>query len=220
MRAVLEVVVADIANIRDVRRDMYRQQVMAAAEVEFARAGFDKTKVSDIARTADLSLGTVYKTFDGKDAIWNALNRQRLDEFVAYGRSATAGIASPLERVLSLARAEFVFFAEHADFLRLHLAEGLSWATAQPEVGRGSQRDTWRTGIDLLVGLAEEVVASNEARPMRPTVLAGLVISALQVWLSDWLRSGSDRSADEAAAEMVDYLRNALTAGVNAVPST
>ncbi len=209
---------AEISNIRDARRDMYRQQIIAAAEFEFARAGFDKAKVSDIARTADLSLGTVYKTFDGKDAIWNALNRQRLDEFVAYGRRATTGITSPLERVLYLARAEFVYFTEHPNFLRLHLAEGLSWATAQPEVGRGSQRDTWRTGIDMMVGLAEEVVASSDAPTMKPTVLAGLVISTLQVWLSDWLHSGSDRSADAAAGEMVNYLRNSLTAGLNVLP--
>lgn len=189
---------------------MYRGQIVAAAEAEFARSGFDKTKVADIAQSADVSLATVYKHFAGKDEIWDELNRQRMDEFIADGKQALEGVDSPLDRLLNVLRALVVYFGDHPNYLRLHISEGLSWATAGTEWGRGNQRDAWRTGIDIMVALAEDAVVSGEVLPIRPPVLAGLVVSALQVWLTDWLTSGFDRSAEQVAAELGQYLTGAL----------
>jgi AcrR family transcriptional regulator len=200
-----------VPNIRDARRDMYRQQIISAAEFEFARAGFDKTKVADIARTADVSLATVYKNFSGKDDIWDALNRQRMDEFIAAGQRAIQDVDTPLNRLYSAMRVLVIYFTEHPNFLRLHINEGLNWATAGVEWGRGNQRAAWRTGLDIMVALAEDVTASGETPSMRPSVLAGLAVSALQVWLTDWVNSGCDRPADELASELVEYMKRWLT---------
>jgi len=202
---------AKVPNIRDARRDMYRQQIISAAEFEFARAGFDKTKVTDIARTADVSLATVYKNFAGKDEIWDALNRQRMDEFIAAGRHALEDVDTPLDRLFSALRALVVYFTEHPNYLRLHINEGLNWATAGVDWGRGNQRAAWQTGLDIMVALAEDVIASGETPSMRPSVLAGLAVSALQVWLTDWANSGCDRPADEVARELVEYMKRSLT---------
>jgi AcrR family transcriptional regulator len=199
-----------VPSIRDARRDMYRQQIISAAEFEFARAGFDKTKITDIARTADVSMATLYKHFSGKDEIWDELNRERMDEFIAAGQHAIHDVGSPLDRLFSALRALVVHFGERPNFLRLHISEGLNWATAGTEWGRGQQRDAWRTGIGIMVTLAEEAIASGDVRSMSPSVLAGLVVSALQVWLTDWVNCGFDRSADEVASEMIDYMIRAL----------
>ncbi len=190
---------------------MYRQQIISAAEFEFARAGFDKTKVADIARSADVSLATVYKNFSGKDEIWDALNRQRMDEFIAAGQRAIRDVDTPLNRLYSAMRTLVLYFTEHPNFLRLHINEGLNWATAGVEWGRGNQRAAWRTGLDIMVALAEDVTASGETPSMRPSVLAGLAVSALQVWLTDWVNSGCDRPADELASELVEYMKRSLT---------
>jgi hypothetical protein len=62
-----------------------------------------------------------------------------------------------------------------------------------------------------MVALAEDVTASGETPSMRPSVLAGLAVSALQVWLTDWVNSGCDRPADEVASELVQYMKRSLT---------
>ena len=199
------------ASIRQARREMYRQQIIAAAELEFARTGFDKTKVSDIARAADVSVDTVYKNFAGKNEIWDVLNRDRMDGFIAAGRRATQDVTSPLDRLLCSARAQVMFFADHPNFLELHIREGLSWATAGLELGRGDQREAWRTGLGIMVALAEEAVASGEVPAMRPDVVAGLAVSALQVWLTAWVNCGRDRPAQDVADELVAHLKRTLT---------
>ena len=200
------------SSIRQARREMYRQQIIAAAELEFARTGFDKTKVTDIARTADVSVDTVYKNFDGKNDIWDALNRHQMDGFIAAGRRATQGLTSPLDRLLRSARAQVMFFADHPNFLELHIREGLSWATAGLELGRGVQRDAWRTGLGIVVALAEDAIAAGEIPAMRPNVVAGLAVSALQVWLTDWVNSERNRPAQDVADELVAHLTRTLAA--------
>ncbi|EHB55042.1 regulatory protein TetR [Mycolicibacterium rhodesiae JS60] len=198
---------------------MFRQQILSAAEFEFASAGFDKTKVADIARTADVSLATVYKIFSGKDEIWDVLNRQRVDEFIAAGLRATESVASPLERLLAALRALVTYFVEHPNYLHLHIKEGLSWATAGEQWGRGNQRDAWRIGITHIADLAAEAVAAGEAPAMRPSILAGLTVSALQVWLTDWVRSDQDRPPSQLIAELDQYMRR-LVSTTTASPST
>src|SRR6201998_4350360 len=189
-------------SIRQARREMYRQQIIAAAELEFARRGFDKTKVADIARSADVSVDTVYKNFAGKNEIWDALNEQRMDGFIAAGQSAIQGLSSPLERLLGLARAQVLFFAEHPNFLELHIKEGWSWATAGLEQGRGLQRDVWRTGLGIVTALAEEAIGAGGVFTTRHTAVAGGRVRALQVWLADWGTGGGARPHQEGTSEL------------------
>jgi AcrR family transcriptional regulator len=189
---------------------MYRQQVIAAAEVEFARSGFDGTKVSDIASTAGVSQATVYKYFTGKDDIWDALNQQRLHEFSSLGLAAAAGAESRLDGLFRMITAQVAYFVAHPGFLQVHAREGLSWGTAGAEMGRGAQREVWRSGIDAMITVADELIASGEVPKMRPRVLAGLVVSALQVYLTDWLNRGGTVSAEEVSGELIEHLRRAL----------
>jgi AcrR family transcriptional regulator len=197
-------------SIRQARREMYREQIIVAAELEFAKNGFDKTKVADIARSADVSVDTVYKNFDGKNEIWDELNRKRMDGFVAAGQRAMQGLTSPLDRLLGSAQAQVLFFADHPNFLELHIREGWSWATAGLELGRGAQRDVWSTGLGIVIALAEDAIAGGEITAMRPNIVAGVAVSALQVWLTDWVNCGRDRPAKDVADELVAHLRRAL----------
>lgn len=196
-------------GIRDARREMYRQQILTAAEYEFARAGFTDAKVTAVAATADLSLATLYKSFKSKDEIWNALVAQRMKELVGLALAATDSVESPLERIVVGARAQVEFFAQHPNFLRLNVKENWNWATAT-EAGRGGQRAAWRTGVDMMTHAAQAAVEAGELTHMRPTVVAGLAISALQVWLTEWINSGTQRSHSHVADELQDYLRRLL----------
>lgn len=203
---------AGAPSIRDARRQMYRQQILIAAEYEFARSGFAEAKVNAIASAADVSLATVYKNFEGKDEIWDVLHAQRMNELVDAVRVAAAAIVSPRERLLVGARAQVGFFVDNPNYLALHVKEGLSWATAMGggEAGRGGQRMTWRSGLDMLTQGVKAAIAAREIPARDPNLVAGLMISALQVWLTDWFLSGRSRPAAEVADEYVDYLGGAL----------
>ena len=72
-----------------------RAQIIAAADEHFRRYGYDKTTVADIARSIGLSSAYIYKFFDSKQAVGEAVCRiclgriqQELAAIAAEERSA------------------------------------------------------------------------------------------------------------------------------------
>ena len=202
-------------RLDDARQAVYREHILNVAEVACGRSGFAAAKVGDIATNAGISLATLYKSFAGKADLWDALNADRMKEFTRVVTERTSGIASPLERLLVGARAEIEFFAEHDAFLDLHLRDGLSWGTAStfPGAGHGAQRVAWEAGMAMKAATAREAIEAGEARPMRAEVIAALVISSLQIWLTDWIATGRTRPVEVVADELLEHLRRSLAAG-------
>jgi AcrR family transcriptional regulator len=65
------------------RSSARRQALLDAAATLFARFGFDKTSIDDIARQARVSKGAVYLEFRSKDALFEALLRRELERYTA-----------------------------------------------------------------------------------------------------------------------------------------
>lgn len=88
----------DNQEIRTARRDA----ILAAATRVFAKKGFARAKISDIAREAGLSHGLVYHYFDSKAAVFGAMAdalMARYDEEIAStGGRAIDRITTSLER--------------------------------------------------------------------------------------------------------------------------
>jgi AcrR family transcriptional regulator len=203
-----------VADIGDARRAMYRHQILAAAEQEFARNGFTGAKVGAVATAAGVSLTTVYRYFSGKDELWDALNAERMTEFVAAVAQRADSNATALENILEAARVEIEFFAGRPNFLQVHLREGLSWGTATTliDAGRGRQREVWRTGMEMITRAAQAAIDAGDITGLRATVAASLVISALQIWLTDWVADGCRQPIEALADDVVAHLRRCLTA--------
>ena len=185
----------------------YREQVLDAAEREFARVGYADARMPDVAREAGLSLATVYKTCTGKAEIWDDLQATRMAGLLDAVAAATAGTAG-LERLLAGVGATATYLAERPDYLAMSLKVGTAWASAE---GVGVQRTVWSDGLETIAAGHAAAVAAGEAAPLRSRVAAGMVVSALQVWLSDWLRSDRDRPVAEVVEELVTHLRRLLT---------
>jgi AcrR family transcriptional regulator len=203
---------AGMTSIRDARREMYRQQILAAAEREFSKAGFGDARMESIAATAGVSLATVYKTFEGKLDNWDALHTARMQALLAAVQAATRASASPLDRLVTGVAAVARFLSEHDDYLDLNLRAGFGWASGAAG-GRGVQRSVWSAGLDMIASGVDAALAAGELPDIRPRVAAGMVVSALQVWLADWVESGRDRPADDVIDEMTLRLRRLLSGG-------
>lgn len=200
--------------VAEERRSLYRELVLAAAEREFARVGFAETKMTAIAKAADLSLATVYKTFPGKREIWNDLHAERMTALLALVDERVAGSDSPLERLLNGIAAVAEFLTRQDAYLELSLGASSGWLTTGGALG--VQRTVWGSGLDMIAAGAEASRAAGELADLRPRIAAGLVVSALQVWLADWVDSGRDRDPHAVVEDLVSHLRVMLTAARSA----
>ena len=194
-----------VRPIESARRDMYRRQILDAAEVEFGRNGCANTKVTAIAGTAGLSLATVYKHFNGKAEIWDHLHHERMTELLdrvgAEGRDADGALDRLLAGVGSVAR----YLIEHPSYLEMNLWAGAGWAAEH--VGIGAQRTVWTAGIDTLATAVGNAIAGNEIPPIDHVVAAGLIVSSLQVWLAAWSRHDPTSNPAVLIDDMLERLR-------------
>ena len=75
-----------------------RDQIVEAAEVHFSHYGYEKTTVSDLAKAIGFSKAYIYKFFDSKQAIGEAICSKTLSTVVAAVEQAVAGASTPTEK--------------------------------------------------------------------------------------------------------------------------
>ncbi|MBV4476821.1 TetR/AcrR family transcriptional regulator [Pseudomonas sp. B2M1-30] len=82
-----------------------RNQIVAAANEHFSQYGYGKTTVSDLAKAIGFSKAYIYKFFDSKQAIGNAICANCLAEIVAAVEQAiNVETLSPTERFRRLVK--------------------------------------------------------------------------------------------------------------------
>lgn len=187
----------------------YRRQILRAAEREFGKAGFAATPMNAIAATAGLSLATVYKSFSGKAEIWDALHRTRMDALLEAVRGADAREPG-LERLLTGLRRVFLFLAAHPAYLEMNLRAGGGWANSV-EGAHGIQRTVWSSGLEVIAAGMQAAADRGELAGLDPRIAAGMAISALQVWLSEWVASERAEDPEVLVDDMTRRLRLLLT---------
>ena len=75
-----------------------REQIVEAADEHFSRYGYEKTTVSDLAKAIGFSKAYIYKFFDSKQAIGEAICSKTLSAIVVAVEEAVAGASTPTER--------------------------------------------------------------------------------------------------------------------------
>lgn len=196
---------AEPISIDDARRGMYRRQILNAAEIEFSRSGFASTKMSAIAKAADLSLATVYKNFAGKTEIWDSLHAERMEALLARVSAESDRTAPALERILAGVATVARYLIDHPHYLAMSLWAGTGWGSSDRSA-HGVQESVWSAGLAMMAGGVEAAVVAGEIPPIDPRVAAGLIVSTLQVWLARWA-DGDQSSADALVASMTQRLR-------------
>ncbi len=77
----------------------HRQAILAAATETFARFGFKKTSIDDVARRAGIGKGTVYLHFESKEELFGAVVRRLVVKGLAELEAAVAAARTPAAKI-------------------------------------------------------------------------------------------------------------------------
>ena len=130
-----------------------REQIVEAAGEYFGRYGYEKTAVSDLAKAIGFSKAYIYKFFDSKQAIGEAISSKTLSAIIAAVEEAVAGASTPTEKFRRMfktltATSVSLFFNDRKlyDIAASSCAEG--WPSARAYAQRIKQilRDIVREG--------------------------------------------------------------------------
>ncbi len=167
-------------------KDAYRDAILDAAEVVFGRGDYENVRVSDLAKEAGVSVGTLYNYFDDKESIFAALAERGRGQFEAALAPALTE-KDPSTRLDAIVRVTLQFLEERGALFAIHVARGGS----QTAVARGdaSERES-RAGFQrLLVTAIEQAAAARQLRDDVPAeslavALGGLVQGFIDAWLA------------------------------------
>ena len=118
-----------------------REQILEAAQEHFSHYGYDKTTVSDLAKAIGFSKAYIYKFFDSKQAIGEAICAKTLSTIVAAVEEAVAGASTPSEKfrrmfkTLTATGASLFFNDRKLHDIAAHSA-GEGWPSARGYVER------------------------------------------------------------------------------------
>lgn len=112
-----DITTAPSSGLRGPAETEKRDAIVAAAKEHFSLYGYAKTTVSDLAKAIGYSKGYIYKFFDSKQAIGEAICTNCLAEVMAAVDAAVAGGSSATDRFRRLFRtiveqSSELFFAE------------------------------------------------------------------------------------------------------------
>lgn len=151
--------------------DLRRAQILDAANACFSREGFHGASMASIAAEAELSVGQIYRYFESKEAMIEALCEDFLEEWTETAASIHGQANDVVEELLAIARynAEKLKQREGVSILLEFFAE----AARNPRIGRLVERidETIRAQVSEVLSRSEAGALAPEARVTLAMVL-------------------------------------------------
>ena len=194
---------------RQARNDVYRQHILEAAERVFAENGFENAKLHDISKLAEVSMGTIYAIFAGKDELFRGILDTRGADLLEVARRGTQADVDPRAALDRLIEAYIDYFLAHPHFLRMHLRLGTSWVLG-PSMSGEAQVQLWREIHTLQADLMRRGVAAGLFVDEEPAFLAKVFSALDQVLLADWVAGGMAMSRDAVVRRMRRLVERAI----------
>lgn len=124
------------SGVRKSQKEATRQRVLDAARELFDSQGYEETTVREIARRADVAVGSVFTTFASKGDILSQVMQDRLEGLYAeLDRVAPHLRGSTVDRLRSLFAIHFAYEEPRTKLFLSHIAAAFDWRlspTAKP----------------------------------------------------------------------------------------
>ena len=187
-----------------------RSEILDAAEEVFGRRGYGGAKMAEIAVRAEFGVGYLYKVFDDKSALYEAVIERRFGELHGTLDELIAGEGSPKEKIRGICEAIIDHFGRHEAFFRLALRDS---GHLPGRLARGLEQRKSAGMRELggrLAAVFEEGVAAGEFVPSPPDHLAYLFLGAVSFLCARLLEEPESRPAD-AKEEVARLLFEGIT---------
>lgn len=171
---------------RERERLQRRTEILTAAESVLIARGYHGTTVEEIAREAELSVGTIYNFFEGKDSLYSELMLSLAEDFMAEFETEVEGNSDPLGAITNLVKLRLSHYAQHRGFLRV-VFEAPSHNRFDPGKGLPEQcrpvYDRYVRSVTAIFARGIEAGVFVEEAPIHLTYcLDGITDSFLAIW--------------------------------------
>lgn len=100
-----------------------RDEIFSAALDLFSEKGYHNVSMHEIAEKAEFAIGTLYKFFENKEALYKALVMEQADKFHRALTEAIEGARDEIEKIRNYIKAKGKIFRANVSMIRLYFAE-------------------------------------------------------------------------------------------------
>lgn len=184
-----------------------RDAILRAATVVFARNGYFNSKVSDIARAANIADGTVYLYFKSKEEILHSIFERTMTEGIEQTRARLHDCKNAKEKLRMLARLHLRRLGadrELAIVFQVELRGSTKFMSAFSAAGFAEY-------LNLIRQIIEEGQRENSFRPnLNATVCAKIFFGALDEMVTNWILSERGNELEPLADVVLDVFLNGV----------
>ncbi|MBN2446951.1 MAG: helix-turn-helix transcriptional regulator [Phycisphaerae bacterium] len=156
---------------KDRERERHRREIMAAARELFARGGYERTSMACIAERAEFAVGTLYRFFKDKRALYRALILDTVEEFADELVTALQGPGNEIERLERYVEVKARLFVRHIPTARLYFTQTVG-AGLLPTAGMDQEiRTVYQRVLDILESVVGDGMSKGLILKMNPRML-------------------------------------------------
>ena len=194
---------------RQVGKTSRKEQILAAAFVEFAMNGYAATRLDDVARRARIAKGTVFLHFKNKKLLFGSVVRNMIQPVLGDLDALVAGFSGSsgelLRELLSRPYREVVKNQKAREIIRLLIAEARNF----PQLSEIYHREIIQPGMAAVRLVLEKGIAAGEFR-RTATVDFPQILVAPMVLAVVWTLINGERRPLDLDSFMAAHLQFAL----------
>jgi AcrR family transcriptional regulator len=150
---------------REREKRRLREEVIRAAAELFSARSYDDTSVHQIAEKAEVSVGTIYNLFEGKDSIFEGLLKMIGENIDSGVQEAIDSASNPVERISSVVGTYLDFCERYRDFMIIIHNEN-------PMKIKGIMKEFYMVQIERIEALYSQAIENGDLRYEDPHLLA------------------------------------------------
>ena len=189
-----------------------RDDILKTAQTLFFEKGFRDTTIDDIARAAELSRGTIYLYFEGKEEIYATVMEEGLDILYQMISASYCREQDPLANLLAAHDAFMRFHDEQSEFYNGLMLDKMQIADILPPALKARLDAKSLQMAQWLAGILEEGIRQGFFRPMPVQEVAFLQMGMAMGFAQMLDKCGSTLAADKEQTRQT--MHNIIAMGV------
>jgi TetR/AcrR family transcriptional regulator len=146
--------------VRDAKKT--KQQILDAAEIEFAKHGLKGARTDKIAKAAGVASRMIYYYFESKECLYQTVLQRPATEIQDAIAKIDFAALSPDQALAAVIRVAIAYEIKHRQRGMLLFQE------ASQNQGKYFTQTSWQQSIDLFTGLLEQGTKAGIFRPLDP----------------------------------------------------
>lgn len=182
-------------------------RILAAARKRFEQFGYRRTSIAEIARDAGIAVGTVYRYFPTKEAVFLAVAEETIDAWLATARRTLSTPGTAVERLARLGMVS-IEFNRRSKLIQSILDRDTEIVLA-PHLDR-LNADLLERNVAMIADVVRDGIREGALRNVDPEIAAFILFVG-----GDALRAQRHRPYNDVLPLYMEITMQGLLAGVH-----